>query len=90
MISNGQCSLGVIFYYMYYVSASFLNVTLVSGTIRTFGILYAELLDVHDNGAGNTAFMGSLLLFVMAVAGKYYYNQSMNNLIVYGYMKWLI
>jgi hypothetical protein len=59
---------------MYYVSASFLNVTLVSGTIRTFGILYAELLDVYDNGAGNTAFMGSLLLFVMAVAGKYYYN----------------
>ena len=60
----------------------------MSGTIRTFGILYAELLDVYDNGAGNTAFMGSLLLFVMAVAGKY--SQNMNNLIVYGYMKWLI
>ncbi|XP_052060083.1 monocarboxylate transporter 13-like [Mytilus californianus] len=49
--------------------ASFLNYTLVSGTIRTFGILYAELLQTYDEGAGNTAFLGSIMFFVMAITG---------------------
>jgi hypothetical protein len=40
-------------------------------TVRTFGILYAELLEVYDGGSGNTAFMGSLLLFTFAITGKY-------------------
>ncbi|CAC5415060.1 unnamed protein product [Mytilus coruscus] len=49
--------------------ASFLNYTLVSGTIRTFGILYAELLQTYHKGAGNTAFLGSIMFFVMAITG---------------------
>jgi len=56
--------------FIYFVLASFLNVTLVAGTVRTFGILYAELLEVYDGGSGNTAFMGSLLLFTFAITGK--------------------
>lgn len=49
--------------------ASFLNWMLVSGTVRTFGILYAELLQTFNVGAGNTAFVGSLTFFVMAIVG---------------------
>ncbi|VDH99075.1 MFS transporter, MCP family, solute carrier family 16 (monocarboxylic acid transporters), member 12 [Mytilus galloprovincialis] len=49
--------------------ASFLNYTLISGTIRTFGILYSELLQTYDKGAGNTAFLGSIMFFVMAITG---------------------
>ncbi|CAG2184644.1 SLC16A12 [Mytilus edulis] len=37
--------------------------------MRTFGILYAELLQTYDKSAGNTAFLGSLLLFVNSIAG---------------------
>ncbi|CAC5415058.1 SLC16A12 [Mytilus coruscus] len=51
------------------LGASFLNFFLISGIMRTFGILYAELLQTYDKSAGNTAFLGSLLLFVNSVAG---------------------
>jgi hypothetical protein len=60
-----------IYIFICFILASFLNVTLVAGTVRTFGILYAELLEVYDGGSGNTAFMGSLLLFTFAITGKY-------------------
>ena len=46
---------------------------LISGTIRTFGILYAELLDTFNEGAGNTAFVGSLTFFIMAITGDITY-----------------
>ena len=41
--------------------------------MKTFGILYAELLETYRSDAGSTAFIGAINIFVSAIIGKYLY-----------------
>jgi hypothetical protein len=42
---------------------------LIIGTLRSFGIIYAELLETYNVGAGYTAIILSLVIFFVAVGG---------------------
>jgi hypothetical protein len=42
---------------------------LIIGTFRSFGIIYAELLETYHVGAGYTAIILSIVLFLVAVGG---------------------
>ena len=52
-----------------FFAASFFNLMLIIGTFRSFGIIYAELLETYHVGAGYTAIILSIVLFLMAVGG---------------------
>ena len=49
--------------------ASCLNLMLIGGTLRSFGIIYAELLETYNVGAGYTAIILSIVIFLVAVGG---------------------
>jgi hypothetical protein len=42
---------------------------LIIGTLRSFGIIYAELLETYNVGAGYTAIILSIVIFLVAVGG---------------------
>ena len=50
-------------------AASFFNLMLIIGTLRSFGIIYAELLETYHVGAGYTAIILSIVIFLVAVGG---------------------
>ena len=52
-----------------FFAASFFNLMLIIGTLRSFGIIYAELLETYNVGAGYTAIILSIVIFLVAVGG---------------------
>jgi hypothetical protein len=42
---------------------------LITGTLRSFGIVYAELLETYNVGARYTAIILSIVIFLVAVGG---------------------
>ncbi|KAK3097129.1 hypothetical protein FSP39_006637 [Pinctada imbricata] len=56
-------------YFNYFYTACFLMYSLMMGSIKTFGILYAELLNTFHGGAGNTASIGSTCIFIQSMLG---------------------
>jgi hypothetical protein len=52
-----------------FFAASFFNLMLITETLRSFGIIYAELLETYNVGAGYTAIILSLVIFFVAVGG---------------------
>ncbi|KAL5020978.1 hypothetical protein ScPMuIL_000133 [Solemya velum] len=50
---------------------SFLMYIVVVGSVKCFGILYTEFLDVYQAGAGSTAWIGSLCVFMMFALGPF-------------------
>ncbi|KAK3096980.1 hypothetical protein FSP39_005346 [Pinctada imbricata] len=54
---------------MFYFTACFFIYLLTMGTIKTFGILYAELLHTYQGGSGNTASIGSTCNFIQSFLG---------------------
>ena len=48
-------------------AASFFNLMLITGTFRSFGIIYAELLETYNVGAGYTAIILSIVIFLVAI-----------------------
>jgi hypothetical protein len=52
-----------------FFAASFLNLMLIIGTLRSFGIIYGELLETYNVGAGYTAIILSIVIFLVAVGG---------------------
>jgi hypothetical protein len=52
-----------------FFAASFFNLMLIIGTLRSFGIIYAELLETYHVGAGYTAIILSIVIFLVAVGG---------------------
>ena len=42
---------------------------IITGTLRSFGIIYAELLETYNVGAGYTAIILSIVIFLVAVGG---------------------
>jgi hypothetical protein len=47
--------------------ASFFNLMLITETLRSFGIIYAELLETYNVGAGYTAIILSIVIFLVAI-----------------------
>jgi hypothetical protein len=49
------------------------------GTLRSFGIIYAELLETYHVGAGYTAIILSIVIFLVAVGGMSHIKTRYNN-----------
>lgn len=43
---------------------------IIAGGVKSFGVLYTELLDYYDAGAGNTAWISSVCMFLFMGLGK--------------------
>lgn len=50
--------------------ACFFMYMLLLGSIKSFGILYSEILQTTDNGAGSTALIGSSAGFILSLIGN--------------------
>ncbi|KAL5022250.1 hypothetical protein ScPMuIL_001405 [Solemya velum] len=50
---------------------SFMMYIVVGGSVKCFGILYTEFLDVYGTGAGSTAWVGSLCVFMLFGLGPF-------------------
>ena len=48
------------------------NLMLIGGTLRSFGIIYAELLQTYNVSAGYTAKILSIVIFLVAVGGMFH------------------
>jgi hypothetical protein len=55
-----------------FFATSFFILMLIIGTLRSFGIIYAELLETYHVGAGYTAIILSLVTLLVAVGGMSY------------------
>ncbi|XP_060593164.1 monocarboxylate transporter 12-like isoform X2 [Ruditapes philippinarum] len=47
------------------LAGCFIIYWLIIGTIKSYGILYTEMVSYYDTGSGSTAWIGSLILFIM-------------------------
>ena len=57
----------------------------IIGSVKSFGVVYTELLDYYDTGAGNTAWIFSLCLLLLTGLGKFsaaQVNHETSNLVV--------
>ena len=70
-VSNKIPSIKTLYFYfliVYFLGCGIIYL-IIAGSVKSFGVLYTELLDYYEAGAGNTAWISSVCLFLFMGLG---------------------